>query len=142
MYLVTLASVAAETGAPDLVIASYTTLAETLEAINESADLDDGQRERLDVALTALSPGEVATLRYHDPAANVAITFGTVARAPVTVIVDVDDDDAGGDLHNYATGAYLRPATVAERDASAAAAEVDGGAGVILVGGVSCYVVD
>ena len=38
-----------------------------------------------------------------------------------------------GDLHDYATGAYIRPATRSERDASREAAESDGGAGVILV---------
>ena len=38
-----------------------------------------------------------------------------------------------GDLHDYLTGDYLREATQQERDASRAAAEMDGGAGVILV---------
>jgi hypothetical protein len=47
-----------------------------------------------------------------------------------------------GDLHDYTSGSYIRPATEAERDASRAAAESDGGAGVILVDGRSCYVQD
>jgi hypothetical protein len=38
-----------------------------------------------------------------------------------------------GDLCDYQTGAYMRPATREQRDASRAAAECDGGAGVILV---------
>lgn len=38
-----------------------------------------------------------------------------------------------GDLHDYDTGDYIRPATAAERDASRRAAECDGGAGVIRV---------
>ena len=38
-----------------------------------------------------------------------------------------------GDLHDYATGEYLRPATKEERTASRDAARSDGGSGVILV---------
>jgi hypothetical protein len=41
-----------------------------------------------------------------------------------------------GDLHDYATGEYLRPATLPERDESRAA----GPEGVILVRGRRCYV--
>ena len=41
-----------------------------------------------------------------------------------------------GDLHDYATGEYLRPATLAERDESRAS----GPEGVILVRGRRCYV--
>lgn len=45
-----------------------------------------------------------------------------------------------GDLHDYRTGRYIRPATQDERDASCRAAESDGGAGVIEVCGRRCYV--
>jgi len=45
-----------------------------------------------------------------------------------------------GRLCIYSTGATVRAATEAERDASIAAAEHDGGSGVIIVDGVSCYV--
>lgn len=41
-----------------------------------------------------------------------------------------------GDLHDYTTGDYIRLATFAEAQASAAA----GPEGVIVVGGRSCYV--
>ena len=41
-----------------------------------------------------------------------------------------------GDLHDYASGEYLRPATLAERDESRAS----GPEGVILVRGRRCYV--
>lgn len=37
------------------------------------------------------------------------------------------------DLHDYNTGSYIREATAAEREASEMAAQLDGGAGVILV---------
>lgn len=49
-------------------------------------------------------------------------------------------NDDHGDLHSYATGDYLRPATADE--AKAAQAEVDDGnwEGIILVDGRSCYV--
>ena len=47
-----------------------------------------------------------------------------------------------GDLHDYATGSYIRPATADERAESLSAAESDGGAGVIDVDGRSCYVQD
>jgi hypothetical protein len=47
-----------------------------------------------------------------------------------------------GSLHDYQTGAYIRPATADERAESVEAAEHDGGAGVILVDGRSCYVQD
>ena len=43
-------------------------------------------------------------------------------------------------LNNYKTGETIRAATIAEYEASKAAAETDGGAGVIVVDGVSCYV--
>jgi hypothetical protein len=46
------------------------------------------------------------------------------------------------DLHNYNTGEYIREATDEECEASVKAAESDGGAGVIVVDGVSCYVED
>lgn len=45
-----------------------------------------------------------------------------------------------GTLHDYSTGEYLRDATQEETDESIAAARTDGGAGVILVDGRSCYV--
>ena len=43
------------------------------------------------------------------------------------------NDDWHGDLHDYHAGSYLRAATQEERDASQAAAAMDGGAGVILI---------
>lgn len=43
-------------------------------------------------------------------------------------------------LNNYETGETIRAATIAEYEASRAAAETDGGAGVIVVDGVSCFV--
>lgn len=45
-----------------------------------------------------------------------------------------------GNLCDYATGETLRPATQAEARESARVALQDGGAGVIDVGGVACYV--
>ena len=44
-------------------------------------------------------------------------------------------------LYNYKTGARVREATRKELAASKAAAQEDGGAGVIMVDGVPCYVV-
>lgn len=46
-----------------------------------------------------------------------------------------------GDLHDYRTGDYIRPATIEETADCINAARHDGGAGVILVDGRSCYVV-
>jgi len=43
-------------------------------------------------------------------------------------------------LYDYKTGEYIRPATAAEAAESMAAAEFDGGSGVIIVAGRSCYV--
>ena len=48
--------------------------------------------------------------------------------------------DYPSDLHRYSDGEYLREATEEERLASDEAAESDGGAGVIIVEGVRCYV--
>lgn len=45
-----------------------------------------------------------------------------------------------GDLMDYQTGEVIRAASEAEHRASIAAARTDGGAGVILVNGRSCYV--
>ncbi len=44
-------------------------------------------------------------------------------------------------LHDYETGAALRPATSGELAESIAAARTDGGAGVIRVDGRTAYVV-
>ena len=44
------------------------------------------------------------------------------------------------ELLNYDTGAFIREATDAELDESLAAGRMDGGAGVIRVDGVRCYV--
>jgi hypothetical protein len=49
-------------------------------------------------------------------------------------------DKSHGDLHDYQSGMYVRPATKAQADASSAAAMVDGGHGIIQVNGISCYV--
>jgi hypothetical protein len=38
-----------------------------------------------------------------------------------------------GDLYDYQTGDYIREASRDERDASRSAADMDGGAGVILI---------
>ena len=43
-------------------------------------------------------------------------------------------------LTDYRTGEDIRTATAEEVEASKAAAETDGGAGVILVDGRACYV--
>lgn len=43
-------------------------------------------------------------------------------------------------LNNYRTGEIIRAATTKEIEASTDAAEHDGGAGVIEVDGVPCYV--
>lgn len=45
-----------------------------------------------------------------------------------------------GDLINYATGVVIGPATKAQMLESERAARMDGGAGVINVGGNACYV--
>ena len=45
-----------------------------------------------------------------------------------------------GDLRSYHDASYIREATEAERDASREAGDQDGGAGVIDVDGVTCYV--
>lgn len=45
-------------------------------------------------------------------------------------------------LMNYETAEEIREATAEELAASIAAAETDGGAGVIEVDGVSCYVIE
>lgn len=47
-----------------------------------------------------------------------------------------------GTLMAYDTAETIRPATAAERETSIEAAKRDGGAGVILVDGRSCYVED
>lgn len=44
-------------------------------------------------------------------------------------------------LMNYETGGYIRQATADELQASIEAAKEDGGAGVILVDGIKCYVI-
>lgn len=45
-----------------------------------------------------------------------------------------------GDLHDYTTGEYIRPATAAEKAASDAEVAAGHPEGVITVDGRSCYV--
>jgi hypothetical protein len=45
-----------------------------------------------------------------------------------------------GTLHDYGTGDAIREATDRETNESLAQAEIDGGAGVIVVDGRNCYV--
>ena len=47
--------------------------------------------------------------------------------------------DGDSTLHDYRTGDFLRAATPAEAAESIAAAQRDGGSGVILVDGRPCY---
>jgi hypothetical protein len=49
-------------------------------------------------------------------------------------------DHSNGDLCDYKSGMYIRPATVIEAEASAVAAIIDSGHGIIVVDGISCYV--
>lgn len=50
------------------------------------------------------------------------------------------DTEDSSTLYDYQTGEAIRPATAAELAASIEAAEHDGGAGVIIIDGRSCYV--
>lgn len=50
------------------------------------------------------------------------------------------DTQSANALHDYQTGEYIREATPEESASSNAAARHDGGAGVIIVDGRSCYV--
>ena len=54
----------------------------------------------------------------------------------------VDPREPGPSLMSCDGGVYLRGATPAELKSSLRAAELDGGHGVILVNGLSCYVED
>jgi len=45
-------------------------------------------------------------------------------------------------LHRYADATEIRDATADELRESVSAAESDGGAGVILVDGIACYVME
>ena len=54
----------------------------------------------------------------------------------------MDNTTSTASLHDYRTGEYLRDATQAELEASIEAADMDGGAGVIDVGGRPCYAIE
>lgn len=71
--------------------------------------------------------GAVALETNGDP------VFGDEAQAWI-------NDQDHGTIHNYKTGEAIRPATAIEEAESKAAAERDGGSGVITVDGISCYV--
>jgi hypothetical protein len=58
------------------------------------------------------------------------------------VVHNTISDTNHGTLTNYRTNESIRPATKQERADSLDAAESDGGAGVIEVDGVRCYVED
>lgn len=55
-------------------------------------------------------------------------------------IYDVTEPQSEANLHDYQTGAALRPATEEELQSSIEAARRDGGAGVIEIDGRSCFV--
>ena len=73
-----LASVTAETGAPDLVITDYAAQGLLLEAVAETEALDQDELATLDDELTAAVPGEQLPLTYEDGA--VTVTFAVVVR--------------------------------------------------------------
>ncbi len=63
-------------------------------------------------------------------------------RAPVGTAKSNAIDPTAPIICNYRTGDWIRNATAAEADASREAAITDGGAGVIEIDGVACYVED
>ncbi len=58
------------------------------------------------------------------------------------MLPETDTNSAAPILCDYRTGDRIRNATAAEADASREAAITDGGAGVIEIDGVACYVED
>lgn len=79
MFLVSLASCAATSGTPDLIVSTFS-LGEALEHLNEALDLDDAGRERLEQALDALQPGQMLEVKHHDAEAGATLTHATVMR--------------------------------------------------------------
>lgn len=63
----------------------------------------------------------------------------TRPRPYAAKVVGMTKSESSADLHDYRTGEFLRRATADELSASVAAADEDGGAGVIDVEGVYCY---
>ena len=128
---------------------------------NLLADLFAAPFANLDELIAALrKPGVVAALADEDVSLPRSWQFGGVPASYGDATIEVLAWDEGrvvsilrsgggtrlhvanryGDLHDYGTGAFLRPATAAEQAASLEAAEVDGGAGVIEIDGRSVYV--
>lgn len=69
-----------------------------------------------------------------------AIIDSGVTLCPECATTMAESDEPFGLLMEYDTAKEIRPATKDERDESRDAATRDGGAGVISVDGVSCYV--
>lgn len=72
--------------------------------------------------------------------ANEAIPAGVTGSFDDESLTFAADSIRSGHLVDYRTGETIRPATEEERKASLAAAEQDGGRGVIEVDGRSVYV--
>ena len=66
---------------------------------------------------------------------------GGLLQTAVSLLRDASAPSPGT-LTDYQTGETIRRATPSERSASLAAAETDGGSGVIKVDGRSCFVAD
>lgn len=66
----------------------------------------------------------------------------SVAAKALAVAQNLSKSETHGTLCNYRTGEGIRPATRVERINSISASARDGGAGVIIVDGVACYVDD
>lgn len=79
MFLVSLASCAATSGTPDLIVSTFS-LGEALEHLNEALDLDDAARDRLEQALDALQPGQMLEVKHHDAESDTTLTSAIVMR--------------------------------------------------------------
>lgn len=90
------------------------------------------------------SSGDSAQI-HSDLIEGAAAAGITVSEESSCVLMHLIEDRIAADsaevvsLHDHATGEEIRDATPAELAESAAAAELDGGIGVILVDGRSCY---
>lgn len=79
MFLVSLASSAATSGSPDLIVTTCS-LGEACEIVNEVLDLDYAGRDRLERALDALQPGQVIEVKRQDGESDVTLTSAIVMR--------------------------------------------------------------
>lgn len=122
---------------PEVVWRAYGLLADVVAEVGHGDDVaDDVGQPSLTACPVGLDGAAKSLARKESTAHDTWAEFVAAVPALREARQSQESREEYGDLHDYHTGEYLRPATQAERDESRAS----GPEGVILVSGRRCYV--